>query len=114
MAFADLLQHTATVYRQVNSIDASGGSVRTWIARTSGTVPCLIRGMSGQEQAVYAQRNIFVTHIIYLLANAAQTGDKVIDANGNTYMLDSIQIQQGVGNIDTFYFWIGREFLPGD
>ena len=115
MAFSDLLQHRVSVYRQTNTQDAtSGGTVVAWTLRTAD-VPCLIRGMSGQEQLMFAQQNIVVTHTIYGLDETAQSGDKVVnDRTGKTFLLTSIQIQEGVGNIDTFTFWLGREILPGE
>lgn len=89
--------------------------MRTWVARNSRPVNCLIRGLSGNEQLIFSQRNIVVSHSIYFrTAGAAETGDKVIDADGENYMLVSLQKQQGVGNIETFYFWLAREMLPGE
>ncbi len=114
MDIGNLCQHTCTVYGPpVNAVDASGGTNQTWPNVRAANVACNIRGMSGSEQLIFAQRNIEVTHVIYLLNGSAQSGDKVIDSLGANYLLNSIQIQQGMGNIDTFYFWIGRELLPG-
>jgi hypothetical protein len=112
MAFANMLQHTVTIYGPpTQSTDSGGGVLITYPTIRQTSVPCLINSVSASEQERFAQQNIVVTHTIAMSYQGVQRGDKAVDAGDQAYHIQGINTQQGVGSIATFTYLYAQQIL---
>lgn len=80
MSFTSLCAtHTITVSRPLNTKDSSGGVSQAYTPLPSATsIACTIQDVSLRELAVFAQRNVKISHYIFVETNPfAQRGDVV-------------------------------------
>lgn len=109
MAFADLLQHTMTVYPSANTQDASLGNVVGYgVARVTRT-PCLLNAASADTQERFAQQGISVSHTIATSYAGVRQGDKIIafDKAGTqigVYHVHGLRTARQVGSIADFTY----------
>ena len=91
MSLTALLDQTLTIERQSVTLDASGGSTRSFSAVLSN-VPCAVAPASASVVADYARRDMVVDYHVYTttdLDSAVSGGVKLGDrlTNGSLYYL---------------------------
>lgn len=95
-----LLNASISVWRKSPTKDASGGQVPGFapVAELQG-LPCSIQPKRGQAQVTLGQRQVFLTHHIYLDQDYGLVrGDKVVnDATGVSYIFFAILDMAGQG-----------------
>ena len=91
MSLTALLDQSLNLERQSVTLDASGGSVRSFAAILTA-VPCAVAPASASVVADYARRDMIVDYHVYtttdldtLLPGGAKLGDRL--TNGSVYYL---------------------------
>ena len=88
----DLLRHTIVFQRKAPSRDASGGAVENYVDIPGlGSIPALIQPNRGQAQRNLGQRQVIISHDVYIddssAVAAARRGDRIYHAETGRYFL---------------------------
>lgn len=102
MSFASLMTHVITVRRPSQATDAAGGTTRgASPPAVSGleNVAASVQPMNAREKLLFGQRNVFLTHKIYLEGNqtALLRQDDLVEniATGKTYRIVGVEDAAG-------------------
>ncbi len=92
MSLDSLMTHLITLKRPTNTQDTSGGVTKVFNAVTVNgqtTFPASVQPMRFQEKMQWAQRQIFITHVIYTTIDlGALPGDIVtVPATSKTFVV---------------------------
>lgn len=108
MALHDDPPHSVNTYTVVSSADNGGGTTLTYTLAQSA-VPCSINTASANEQQLFAQQGIVVTHTVGFLASKLTTeltrGMKLVTADrSESYHVRGISKGRDYGSIPTFVY----------
>ena len=85
MSLTALLDQSLSIERQTVTLDASGGSVRTF-AQIASAIPCMIQPASARVIADYARLEMVVNYSVYttadldtLVSGGVRLGDRLTD-----------------------------------
>jgi hypothetical protein len=77
MAIDNLLRQTLTVYRKFPAKGQSGGEY-DYITPVYTNLPCSIQPVKADWLILFQQRNIDITHIIFINTGTIQVGDELV------------------------------------
>lgn len=85
MSLASMLRTTVTHQRNTTTKDASGGEVASF-ATVTADIPCDIQPASSNTVFRYSQKNILVSHSIYLAADISPKGQDQFISGSRVFM----------------------------
>jgi hypothetical protein len=103
MSYGSLLTQTVTFQRPLVSLDSSGGPSKSYTNLAGATsVPGLLQPLSAQEKLLYAQRNITVSHRLWVGSNyGLRRDDRVLKDSepGRYYLVVQLLDRAGQGRV---------------
>lgn len=101
---------TATLERPAVSQDAAGGATRGWAAVAgAAAVPAAVQPLAARDVALFAGRNLEVTHAVYLTADPGfERGDRLAVSDGRLFAVAGVLDQAGAGRV---FCLVCRELL---
>lgn len=101
MSLATLLNDSVTVQRKSPTRDTSGGQVEAFAAVAAlSNLQAAVQPYRGEARRSIGQRQVFVTHHVYLLTDGVLRGDKLVnDATGDSYLVLGFFDEGGKGRL---------------
>lgn len=103
---------TVSFAHPVTTKDASGGMVITFPTEYASNEPGRMEDLSADAIENYKASNLVVTHRIFGQTEGVEHGDRA-ESDGRYLIVRKVQKRRAIGNMPTFYVYVGEEWRPG-
>lgn len=108
-----LLNDTASFAHPVTTPDLSGGQQVEYPTNYAERQPVRVEDLSAAEIETYRAMGLQVTNRVFGQTTGVIHGDRIETSDGRYIRVEAVQQRRAIGNMPTFYLYIGKEQRPG-